>query len=66
MSTSWGKVKVGDSEYTVLLDILEAKGGWGQRETVHARDKAANGFKVYVTGSLDAVKVRWTAIKPNL
>jgi hypothetical protein len=57
---------VGDGEYAVLLDILDAKGGWNQRETVYAGDKASNGFKVYIAGSLDVVKVRWTAIKPNL
>jgi hypothetical protein len=57
---------VGDGEYTVLLDILDAKGGWNQRETIYAGDKAANGFRVYIGGSLDAVKVRWTALKPNL
>lgn len=57
---------VGDSEYTVLLDILEARGGWNQRETMYAADKAANGFKIYVAGSLDAVRVKWTAIKLNL
>jgi hypothetical protein len=54
---------VGDSEYVVLLDVLDARGGWNQRETVYAGDKAANGFKVYVAGSLDAVRVKWTAIK---
>ncbi|MDR2484452.1 MAG: hypothetical protein LBD55_03555 [Treponema sp.] len=57
---------VGDGEYAVLLDILDAKGGWNQRETVYAGDKASNGFRVYSGGSLDAVKVRWAAIKPNL
>jgi hypothetical protein len=57
---------VGDSEYTVLLDILDAKGGWGQRETVYAGDKLSNGFKVYVAGSLDAVRGKWTAIKLSL
>jgi hypothetical protein len=57
---------VGDREYAVLLDILDAKGGWNQSETVYAGDKAANGFKVYVAGSLDGVQVKWTAVKPNV
>ena len=55
-----------DSEYAVNLDILNFKGGGNQRPTVYPGDKASNGFKIYVEGSLDAVNVRWTAIKLNL
>jgi hypothetical protein len=55
-----------DSEYAVILDILNFKGGGNQRSTVYPGDKAGNGFKIYVEGSLDAVTVRWTAIKLNL
>jgi hypothetical protein len=55
-----------DSDYAVILDILNFKGGGNQRPTVYPGDKASNGFKIYVEGSLDAVNVRWTAIKLNL
>jgi hypothetical protein len=55
-----------DSDYEILLDIQSAKGGWNQRSSVYAADKAANGFKIYVEGSLDAVSVRWITIKLNL
>jgi hypothetical protein len=55
-----------DSEYEVVIDILSFKGGGGQRPSVYPGDKAANGFKLYVEGSLDAVSIRWTAIKLSL
>jgi hypothetical protein len=53
-------------DYTVLLEILDAQGGWNQRSSVYAGEKAANGFKIFVAGSLDAVSVRWVAIKTSL
>ena len=52
-----------DSDYSVLVDILDFKGGWNQRFSVYPGEKAANGFKVFVDGSLDAVRVRWTVLK---
>jgi hypothetical protein len=56
-----------DSEYAVILDLLDFKGGGNQRPAVYLGDKASNGFKIYVEeGSLDAVDVRWTAIKLNM
>jgi hypothetical protein len=55
-----------DGEYEAVTEILEMKGGTNQRAMVYPGDKAANGFKIYVDGTLDAVKVRWTAIKTNL
>jgi hypothetical protein len=55
-----------DGEYEVVTEVLEMKGGTHQRPMVYPGDKAANGFKIYVDGTLDAVKVRWTAIKTNL
>jgi hypothetical protein len=55
-----------DSDYTVHLDILSFKGGGTQRPVIYPGDKASNGFKIYVQGSLDAVIVRWTAIKLSL
>jgi hypothetical protein len=54
---------LGDSDYSVLIEILEAKGGWNQRFSVYPGEKAANGFKLFVEGSLDAVRVRWTVLK---
>jgi hypothetical protein len=55
-----------DSDYEVAIDILSFKGSGSQRPYVYPGDKAANGFKLYSEGSLDAVQVRWTAIKLNL
>jgi hypothetical protein len=55
-----------DNEYAVYLDVLNFKGGGNQRPTVYPGDKASNGFKVYTEGSLDAVRVRWTAVKLSL
>ena len=55
-----------DSEYEVVTELLELRGGSNQRSTVYPGDKAANGFKIYTEGTLDMVKVRWTAIKTNL
>ncbi|MDR1127701.1 MAG: hypothetical protein LBL20_00170 [Treponema sp.] len=55
-----------DSDYAVYLDILNFKGGGNQRTMVYPGDKASNGFKIYVQGSLDAVNVRWTAVKLSL
>jgi hypothetical protein len=55
-----------DSNYAVALDILSLKGGGNQRPAVYPGDKASNGFKIYVEGSLDAVSVRWTAVKLGL
>jgi hypothetical protein len=55
-----------DAEYTVLLEVLDYKGGYNQTPTIHVDNKAANGFNIKTEGTLDAVRVRWTAIKPNL
>jgi hypothetical protein len=52
-----------DAEYSVSVDIISFTGSGYQRPTVYPGDKAANGFKVYAEGSLDNVKVRWTALK---
>jgi hypothetical protein len=57
---------MGDSEYAVYIDVLDFKGGFDQADTVRAGDKAANGFKLYVDGSIDTVKVRWTAVKLDI
>lgn len=57
---------IGDSEYAVYLDVLDFKGGYDQSHTVYVRDKATNGFKVYVDGSIDSVTVRWTAVKLDI
>jgi hypothetical protein len=55
-----------DAEYQVTTELLDLKGGSNQRPTVYPGDKAANGFRIYTDGTLDMVKVRWTAIKTNL
>jgi hypothetical protein len=55
-----------DSDYAVYLDILSFKGGGNQGAMVYPGDKASNGFKIYAQGSLDAVTVRWTAVKLSL
>jgi hypothetical protein len=55
-----------DADYQVTTEILELAGGSNQRQTVYPGDKAANGFKIYTEGTLDMVKVRWTAIKTSL
>jgi hypothetical protein len=55
-----------DSNYEVVIEILSLKGGGNQRPYVYPGDKAASGFKLYAEGSLDAVNVRWTAVKLSL
>jgi hypothetical protein len=55
-----------DAEYAVLLEVLDYNGGHNQTPTIHADNKAANGFNIKMEGTLDAVRVRWTAIKQNL
>jgi hypothetical protein len=55
-----------DAEYTVQLEILDYKGGYNQRPIIHADNKAANGFNIFAEGTLDAVRVKWTALKPSL
>jgi hypothetical protein len=55
-----------DSNYEVVIELLSFNGGGVQRPYVYPGDKAANGFKLYSEGSLDAVSVRWTAIKLSL
>ena len=55
-----------DAEYAVQLDILDYKGGYNQRPIIHVDNKASNGFSIKAEGTLDAVRVRWTAIKPSL
>ena len=50
-----------DSDYSALIDILDYKGGWSQR--VYAGEKAANGFRLFAEGSIDAARVRWTVLK---
>lgn len=57
---------VGGSDYEVILEVMDAKGGWAQRGSVYPSDKASNGFKIYVEGTIDAVSVRWTIIKLGL
>jgi hypothetical protein len=55
-----------DAEYNVLLEVIDYKGGYNQRPVIHAGAKAANGFNIYAEGTLDAVRVRWVALKMSL
>ncbi|GHV79806.1 hypothetical protein AGMMS49944_15970 [Spirochaetia bacterium] len=55
-----------NAEYDIHLEILDHKGGFNQRETIYAGGKAANGFNIYVEGTLDATRIRWTVTKPSL
>jgi hypothetical protein len=55
-----------DAEYDIHLEVLDHKGGFNQRETLYAGAKAANGFNIYIEGTLDAVRIRWTVTKPSL
>jgi hypothetical protein len=55
-----------DTGYGVQLEIMDYKGGSNQLATIHAADKAANGFNILSEGTLDAVRVRWTALKQKL
>jgi hypothetical protein len=55
-----------DADYEVIFEIIDFKGGASQRPAVYAGDKAANGFKLYVDGSIDAVNIRWSAVKMSL
>jgi len=52
-----------DTEYAVNLDVVTHN---GQRQTIYAAEKATNGFKIYIDGTMDAVTVRWTAVKMAL
>jgi hypothetical protein len=55
-----------DAEYGVQLEIMDYKGGYNQLTTIHIANKAANGFNILSEGTLDAVRVRWTALKQKL
>jgi hypothetical protein len=52
-----------DTAYSVHLDVASYAGGWNQREGVYAKEKAANGFRIYADGTLDEVNVLWKAMK---
>ena len=54
---------LGDSGYSAVIEILEAKGGRNRRAPVYPGEKAAGGFKVFAEGSLDAARVRRTVLK---
>ena len=55
-----------DAEYTVMLEIMDYKGGYNQLTTIHVANKATNGFNILSEGTLDTVRVRWTALKQKL
>jgi hypothetical protein len=52
-----------DADYRVQLEILDYKGGYNQLNTINVTNKAANGFNILSEGTLDVVRVRWTALK---
>jgi hypothetical protein len=49
-----------DTAYAVYLDVASFS---GQRQAIYPAEKATNGFKIYIDGTMDAVTVRWTAVK---
>jgi hypothetical protein len=55
-----------DTDYAVMLDVTGYSGGWNQRPSVYAGEKASNGFKVFADGTLDEAAVQWKAIKSKL
>jgi hypothetical protein len=55
-----------DTDYAALVDVTGYSGGWNQRPSVYAGEKASNGFKIFADGTLDEVIVQWKAIKLNL
>jgi hypothetical protein len=54
-----------DANYAVYIDVMSLS-GLLQRETVYAGERASNGFKIFVEGSIDAVSVKWLAVKLSL
>lgn len=57
---------MGGSDYIVMIEVLDSKGGWSQRSAVYDGEKASNGFKIFVEGSWDSVSARWAAIRLSL
>jgi hypothetical protein len=55
-----------DAEYGVQFEVMDYKGGYNQLATIHIANKAANGFNILSEGTLDAVRIRWTALKQKL
>lgn len=48
-----------DADYSVSLEVVDFTGGGFQEGDVYVGDRAANGFKIYMNGTIDKVKVRW-------
>lgn len=49
-----------DGEYAVYTEIQSFEGGEHQRGEAIITDRLKNGFKLYITGTADAVRVRYT------
>lgn len=49
-----------DSEYSVDLDVVEFDGSGFGMGCIYVGSRAKNGFGVYMNGTVDSVKVRWT------
>jgi len=59
------KTSMLDTNYAVFMDVISSA-GINQQANIYAADKATNGFKIYVDGTVDAVNVRWFAVKLSL
>lgn len=55
-----------DDNYSIKLDIVEYLGGGFQQGNVYTGDRAANGFKIYLNGTVDSVRVKWTTVKTDI
>ena len=52
-----------NADYSVSLDVIAYEGGGFQEGKIYVGDRAANGFKIYMNGTIDQVQVRWTVSK---
>jgi hypothetical protein len=48
-----------DANYAVHLDVASCEGGRQQIGALEVEDRLTNGFKIYLAGAADAVKVRY-------
>jgi hypothetical protein len=49
-----------DANYAVLLDVVSCEGGRQQIGVLEIEDRLTNGFKIYLAGAADAVRVRYS------
>lgn len=55
-----------DTKYMVSLDVLEYEGGGFQEGHIYVGDRASNGFKIFMNGTIDSARVRWTVSKEEI